>query len=63
MAFVFTSRVSRPCAHLRIVQPLARSAYRTQSTLSSQPAHVAAQLDFRTFVDVLRADGDLAEIK
>ncbi|KAM3520756.1 hypothetical protein MY4038_009299 [Beauveria bassiana] len=62
MAFVFTSRVSRPCAHLRIVQPLSRSAYRTQSTLSSQPAHVAAQLDFRTFVDVLRADGDLAEI-
>ncbi|KAK9438222.1 Carboxylyase-related protein [Metarhizium brunneum] len=62
MAFVFTSRVSRPSAHLRIPRSFARSAYRAQSTLSSQPDHVAAQLDFRTFVDVLRADGDLAEI-
>ncbi|KAK8927921.1 Ferulic acid decarboxylase 1 [Metarhizium anisopliae] len=62
MAFVFTSRVSRPSVHLRITQPFARAAYRAQSTLSSQPDHVAAQLDFRTFVDVLRADGDLAEI-
>lgn len=38
------------------------SGYRQKSTLASQPEHIAAQLDFRTFIDVLRKDGDLAEI-
>ncbi|EXL65351.1 hypothetical protein FOPG_18417 [Fusarium oxysporum f. sp. conglutinans race 2 54008] len=37
-------------------------ATRTRSTLARQPEHIAAQLDFRTFVDVLRKDGDLVEV-
>ncbi|KAH8665332.1 putative 3-octaprenyl-4-hydroxybenzoate carboxy-lyase [Ilyonectria robusta] len=35
---------------------------RQKSTLELQQQEIAAQLDFRTFVDVLRQDNDLAEI-
>ncbi|KAK7227800.1 hypothetical protein V2G26_015803 [Clonostachys chloroleuca] len=42
---------------------LRSSSFRSKSSVASHPRHVAAQLDFRTFIDVLREDGDLADIK
>lgn len=42
---------------------LRSSSFRSKSSLASHPRHIAAQLDFRTFINVLREDGDLAYIK
>ena len=48
----------------RAASVFAPAAIRTKSdTASSLSRNVAAQLDFRTFIDVLREDGDLAEIE
>ncbi|KAJ3467747.1 hypothetical protein MRS44_005311 [Fusarium solani] len=50
-------------AKARVGRIFAPVLARTKSeAASSQPRQIAAQLDFRTFIDVLREDGDLAEI-
>ncbi|KAH7110392.1 putative 3-octaprenyl-4-hydroxybenzoate carboxy-lyase [Dactylonectria estremocensis] len=53
--------------HVRSKIPQMKATYgsvRAKSELAyaSQSDHIAAQLDFRTFIDVLRKDNDLAEI-
>ncbi|KAF4990286.1 hypothetical protein FDECE_14429 [Fusarium decemcellulare] len=52
------------CARSGVAKILMPGSIRAKSEMTpSQPRHIAAQLDFRTFIDVLREDGDLAEIE
>ncbi|KAF4457827.1 Carboxylyase-related [Fusarium albosuccineum] len=63
LAFRRCALLPSSCARSSVGKILPGSIRTKSEMTSSQPRHIAAQLDFRTFIDVLREDGDLAEIE